>query len=160
MFRFVKGKSVVLTWVVLPFNKYKNLFSFLESFAEVGAAQANFQSITKERDHCAALKKDCTSAKCCKITGYRCIKGSEKEAKCAKTCPKKGPCTVMSETMTFDTHDRTSLFCFSVWTTIKVEDVEGDFHFAKRKNMGTWINTGMYKQVWKALGQRGNLCRV
>ena len=96
----------------------------------------------------------------CKITGYRCIKGSEKEAKCAKTCPKKGPCTVMSETMTFDTHDRTSLFCFSVWTTIKVEDVEGDFHFAKRKNMGTWINTGMYKQVWKALGQRGNLCRV
>ena len=45
----------------------------------------------------------------------------------------------MSETMTFDTHDRTSLFCFSVWTTIKVEDVEGDFHFAKRKNMGTWI---------------------
>ena len=60
----------------------------------------------------------------------------------------------MSETMTFDTHDRTSLFCFSVWTTIKVEDVEGDFHFAKRKNMGTWINTGMYQQVWEALGKK------
>ena len=60
-----------------------------ESFAEVGAAQANFQSITKERDHCAALKKDCTSAKCCKITGYRCIKGSEKEAKCANDRSKK-----------------------------------------------------------------------
>ena len=60
----------------------------------------------------------------------------------------------MSETMTFDTHDCTSLFCFSVWTTIKVEDVEVDFHFAKRKNMGTWINTGMYKQVWKALGKK------
>merc|ERR1712157_636044 len=38
-------------------------------------------------------------------------------------------------------------------TTIKVEDVQGDFHFAKRKHMGTWINTGMYKQVWKALGK-------
>ena len=62
----------------------------------------------------------------------------------------------MSETMTFDTHDRTSLFCFSVWTTIKVEDVEGDFHFAKRKNMGTWINTGMYKQIWKASAQKGD----
>ena len=55
MFRFVKGKSVVLTWVVLPFNKYKNLFSFSESFAEVGAAQANFQSITKERETTAPL---------------------------------------------------------------------------------------------------------
>jgi hypothetical protein len=167
--------------------------------AEVDSAQANFQAIGKESDHCAALKKDCSSAKCCKITGYRCIKGSEKLATCAKTCPKKGPCTVMSETMTFDTHDRTSLFCFSVYTentgsskpshelellsmvlekkasifacdkaevygdvavslgggvtTIKVEDVEGDFHFAKRKHMGTWINTGMYKQIWKAVGK-------
>merc|ERR1712151_1410225 len=56
--------------------------------AEVDSAQANFQAIGKERDHCAALKKDCAPAKCCKITGYRCIKGSEKVAKCAKTCPK------------------------------------------------------------------------
>merc|ERR1712190_165999 len=84
--------------------------------AEVDSAQANFQAIGKERDHCAALKKDCSSAKCCKITGYRCIKGSEKLATCAKTCPKKGPCTVLGEKMTFDTHDRKSLFCFSGYT--------------------------------------------
>merc|ERR1712190_531611 len=33
-------------------------------------------------------------------------------------------------------------------------DVEGDFHFAKRKHVGTWINTGMYKQVWKAIAKK------
>ena len=36
----------------------------------------------------------------------------------------------------------------------KVEDVENDFHFAKRKHAGTWINTGVYKQIWKALGKK------
>jgi len=36
----------------------------------------------------------------------------------------------------------------------KVTDSEGDFHFAKRKHVGTWINTGMYKQVWKAIGKK------
>ena len=36
----------------------------------------------------------------------------------------------------------------------KVEDVETDFHFAKRKHAGTWINTGVYKQIWKALGKK------
>ena len=38
----------------------------------------------------------------------------------------------------------------------KVEDVEHDFHFAKRKHAGTCINTGMYKQIWKALAQKGD----
>merc|ERR1712228_502213 len=33
-----------------------------------------------------------------------------------------------------------------------VTDVDGDFHFAKRKNSGTWVNTGIFKQVWKAIG--------
>ena len=37
----------------------------------------------------------------------------------------------------------------------KVEDVEHEFHFAKRKHMGTWINTGMYRQVWKAIYEKG-----
>jgi len=40
-------------------------------------------------------------------------------------------------------------------TIQKVEDVEKEFHFAKRKHMGTWINTGMYKQVWKAISEAG-----
>merc|ERR1712060_488265 len=39
--------------------------------------------------------------------------------------------------------------------TIKVDDVKGDFHFQKRKETGTWINTGMFKQVWKAIGEKG-----
>ena len=29
----------------------------------------------------------------------------------------------------------------------KVEDALNEFHFAKRKHMGTWVNTGMYKQI-------------
>jgi len=33
--------------------------------------------------------------------------------------------------------------------TIKVDDVEGNFHFAKRKFNGHWINSNMFIQVWK-----------
>ena len=36
----------------------------------------------------------------------------------------------------------------------RVEDVENTLHFAKRKHAGTWINTGVYKQIWKALGKK------
>lgn len=35
--------------------------------------------------------------------------------------------------------------------TIKVDDVDGEFHLLKRKTQGTWVNTGMFKQVWKAI---------
>jgi len=35
--------------------------------------------------------------------------------------------------------------------TIKVDDVEGDFHWAKRKVSGSWVNTGMFTQVWKKI---------
>jgi hypothetical protein len=37
----------------------------------------------------------------------------------------------------------------------EVQDVEGDFHFAKRKHAGTWINTGLFTQVWKAIQAEG-----
>jgi len=41
-------------------------------------------------------------------------------------------------------------------STIKVVDNDGDFHFAHRKKeggeLGPWVNTGMFKQVWKAIG--------
>lgn len=40
-------------------------------------------------------------------------------------------------------------------STIKVEDTDKDFHFAKRKTTGAWINTGMFMQVWKAIGKKG-----
>jgi len=36
-------------------------------------------------------------------------------------------------------------------STIKVDDVEGDFHFAKRKDTGSWVNTGLFAQVWKKM---------
>jgi len=40
-------------------------------------------------------------------------------------------------------------------STIKVTDLKGDFHFAKRKHTGKWVNTGMYVQVWQAIGRAG-----
>merc|ERR1712109_45911 len=39
--------------------------------------------------------------------------------------------------------------------TIKVEDADNDWHFAKRKETGAWINTGMFTQVWKAIASGG-----
>jgi len=173
-----------------------------ETLAEIDAHQANWQVNAKERDLCAAIKaKDCSKEKCCQTTGYRCISSGGGKPTCALTCTKGKSCTVLSEKMTFDTHDRTSMFCFTAYTKNtgstktnyeldlikevykrkahifacdkaavygdvevvlgpdmkiqKVEDVENEFHFAKRKHMGTWINTGMYKQVWKAISEAG-----
>ena len=45
-----------------------------------------------------------------------------------------------------------SFWCFPIQ---KVDDVEKDFYFVKRKHMGTWINTGLYKSVWKAIAKSG-----
>merc|ERR1719270_964549 len=39
--------------------------------------------------------------------------------------------------------------------TTKVTDVEGDFHFAKRKVSGTWVNTGLFTQVWRSIQNGG-----
>jgi len=39
--------------------------------------------------------------------------------------------------------------------TIKVNDVEGNFHFAKRKKMGTWVNSNMFIQAWKMIKDEG-----
>jgi len=41
------------------------------------------------------------------------------------------------------------------YTTIKISDVEGDWHLIKRKKTGTWVNTGVFKQVWKKLSTMG-----
>jgi len=40
-------------------------------------------------------------------------------------------------------------------SSIKVTDKEGDFHFAKRKTTGAWVNTGMFKQIWAAIRDAG-----
>jgi len=36
-------------------------------------------------------------------------------------------------------------------STIKVTDVDNEFHFAKRKTTGAWVNTGMFIQAWKSI---------
>merc|ERR1711894_690236 len=40
-------------------------------------------------------------------------------------------------------------------STVKVDDVNGDFHFAKRKLTGTWVNSPMFIQAWKAIRTEG-----
>jgi len=40
--------------------------------------------------------------------------------------------------------------------TILVQDVNNDFHFAKRKEAKTWINTGMFVQIWTAVRDAGH----
>jgi len=37
------------------------------------------------------------------------------------------------------------------YMAIQVHDAENEFHVTKRKKVGTWVNTGMFKQVWKAI---------
>merc|ERR1711862_642218 len=39
--------------------------------------------------------------------------------------------------------------------TVKVDDVNGDFHFGKRKLTGTWINSPIFIQAWKAIRTEG-----
>jgi len=35
--------------------------------------------------------------------------------------------------------------------TVKVDDVNNDFHFAKRKKTGTWINSNIFIATWKKI---------
>jgi len=39
--------------------------------------------------------------------------------------------------------------------TVKVDDVNNDFHFAKRKTNGAWINSNMFIAAWKAIKDEG-----
>merc|ERR1712232_352103 len=41
------------------------------------------------------------------------------------------------------------------YMTKKVTDMKGDFPLMKRKEAGTWINTGMFVQVWSAIRDAG-----
>jgi len=40
------------------------------------------------------------------------------------------------------------------YPTIKLDDVDNEFHLIKRKEGRGWVNTGMFKQAWKAIGLR------
>jgi hypothetical protein len=46
------------------------------------------------------------------------------------------------------------------YPTIQVHDVENNFHSVKRKKVGTWVNTGIFKQVWKSIKGRSALQEV
>jgi len=40
--------------------------------------------------------------------------------------------------------------------TTQVTDVKGDFHLMKRKEAKTWVNTGMFVQIWNAIHDAGH----
>jgi len=168
--------------------------------SEIPMGQKNWSFTMKEHDLCSTIKDNCMTTKCCKASSHKCIKKSETEAKCAPYCPSNGPCTVLTQALDFDTKERTSLYCFTVYveddgspkksydkellsgayerkasifgcdayavysdvetslgglTTNKLEDVDGDWKFAKRKLTGQWVNTGIYYQAWKAIRAAG-----
>ena len=87
-----------------------------EILDQIEAHQPNWQTNSKERDLCAGIKEDCSASKCCKITGQKCISSGGAKPICAETCAKGKNCTVISDTITLDTKERTSLFCFTVYT--------------------------------------------
>jgi len=39
--------------------------------------------------------------------------------------------------------------------TVKVDDTNNDFHFAKRKKTGTWINSNIFIATWKKIQEEG-----
>jgi len=39
--------------------------------------------------------------------------------------------------------------------TVRIDDVNNDFHFAKRKQTGTWINSNLFIQTWKKIKEEG-----
>merc|ERR1711862_896037 len=41
------------------------------------------------------------------------------------------------------------------FSTVKVTDPENEFHVVKRKKTKTWVNTGMFKQIWKKIDEIG-----
>jgi len=41
------------------------------------------------------------------------------------------------------------------FSTVKVTDSENEFHVVKRKKTKTWVNTGMFKQIWKKIDEIG-----
>jgi len=41
------------------------------------------------------------------------------------------------------------------YDTIKVDDTLSEFHLIKRKKSKTWVNTGLFKQVWKQIAEKG-----
>jgi len=40
--------------------------------------------------------------------------------------------------------------------TIKVDDVKGDFHILRRKETKSWVNSGLFAQVWTAIKNEGH----
>merc|ERR1712217_432501 len=78
-------------------------------------------------------------------------------------CAEKGTGEVLSrDKIVFQSAaPATSLFCFAVYqadtgSTKKKYDKDMLMAaFAKRKGEGTWFNTGMYQQAWKAISAAG-----
>jgi len=165
-------------------------------------SQNNWTITLKERDLCSSPKENCFTTKCCKSSSYKCMLERPGMAKCGPYCKPGKPCTVLSETMSFDVKEHVTMFCFALrtkntgstkksWekellagvyakkaslfacekaavfsdsdeeiapglTPTKVIDVDNDFHFAKRKNTGTWTNAGIFMQVWKSIVATGD----
>merc|ERR1711920_189207 len=103
--------------------------------------RSNFMSVQGKEERvdiepsfwaCSDPKDDCSNSGCCKVSGHKCFTKVD-GAQCNQTC------AAGKEGFTCD---------IGGYTTIKVEDYNGEFHQIKRKSTKTWVNWGMFYQVW------------
>merc|ERR1712045_699550 len=152
--------------VSMQASSVKSMIGFDTEPGTVESGQFSWQIVPREREYCSNQKENCMATKCCDIAGYYCYEKNDTFAQCAKTCSPSANnlCRPASETLQLEPDYPTpkrSLFCFSVYTentgTTK-KSTELDLlteQFAKRKETGAWVNTGMFIQVWKAIADTG-----
>jgi len=125
-----------------------------------GEVQQLAQIIAKpKRGACSNSSEDCFGTGCCNVVGYTCFQTKPSTAKCMKSCTPSAsqlctqPQSVMEKVLQDADPITNSLYCFSLYTedTGSTKPNE-ELQILKRKNSGTWVNTGIFKQVWKAIG--------
>merc|ERR1719330_622488 len=99
---------------------------------------------------CSKAGENCISTGCCQVSGHKCFTKGEGSAQCNKTCTpgvKGFTCDVVNWlSVPIDANG---------YLTIKVEDTFGEFHQLKRKDSGTWVNWGMFYQIWVKIREVG-----
>merc|ERR1719330_727747 len=121
---------------------------------------------------CSKTGENCISTGCCQVSGHKCYSKGKGQAQCNKTCTagvKGFTCDIINpHSVPVATPLGQNLYCFSVYSdvsvpidhtngyvTIKVEDKFGEFHQLKRKDSGTWVNWGLFYQIWVKIREVG-----
>ena len=88
-----------------------------ENLLKVDPAQPNWQILTKERDQCPTIKDERSTAKCCKITGYRYFAQENGKGKRSMYSGKRQAMHsfLMKQCNDFDAKEHMTLYCFALY---------------------------------------------